>query len=152
MTDRKFTVLEYLEILKDEWWINNLRRKIYPDPIDKRHYSVVSNLKKSRIIKISNRYGIGNIFEDPEMMKALNKKFTNKGGGLPMFDGITSTDIENYYAPESIVRCFFGFEKRVPIIKMGKVIKFDIFSQNVQVRFEDLTENTLHQAKVTRIF
>lgn len=148
---RNLSALEYLKVLEVEWWINNLRRKIYPGKKDKTYYNTASSLKKSRIIEISERNELPHIFNTPELMKELNKRFS-LNGGCPVFDKRTETDIRNYFIKTSEVRCFFGFDNdKKSIIKIGKIIDFDYEKGIVVVEIEGKTANLLMEY-VTRIF
>jgi hypothetical protein len=150
MSDNKST-LEYLQVLVDEWWINNLRRKITPSSKDKKYFNKVCALKKARIIEICDRNEMPSIFSDKELMKSLNKKFNGKGG-MPIFTGATETDEENYYAVDKEVRCFYGFEDDKPIIKTGLIKFFDKDNGKVLVKFNDVDDELLLKKNVSRIF
>lgn len=149
---RNQSPLEYLESLKQEWWVANLRRKIYPLTADKRHYSKVANLKKARIIEIYERNELPVVFDSPAEMKELNKQFAQKGG-MPVFAGQTDTDRFNYYYPDSDVRCFYGFDaQQKPVIKLGKVHLYQPTTKKVQVAFQNGEMETLEIQQVSRIF
>lgn len=149
---RNLSALEYIKVLEVEWWVCNLRRKIYPTKNDKSHFGKVSLLKRNRIIEISERNEIPHIFSDSEMMKELNKRFSAKGG-CPDFPGRNEDDIEFYFYQNNEVRCFYGFDKEgKSIIKLGKIRSFDIESSLVEVEFEKKNTDNLDMTMVTRIF
>jgi hypothetical protein len=148
---RDLTTLEYLKILQHEWWICNLRRKIYPTMSDKRYFDKVANLKRDRIKEIADLNQIPCIFSDHQMMRELNKSFM-KFGGMPVFDGIKEIDIINYYLPGNDVRCFYGFDvDNKPKIKIGKIKSFNLQIKHVEVLFDDKSIEHLQITKVSRI-
>jgi len=148
---RNLSALEYLKVLEDEWWVCNLRKKIYPSKKDKDYYNNSANLKKSRIIEISERNDLPHIFNNKDMMKDLNRKFSSKGG-YPTFPKQNENDIRNYFMKNSDVRCFLGFnDEEKPIIKIGKIIDFDINKNIVTVVLEKENQELLCNC-VTRIF
>ncbi len=148
---RNLSTLEYIKVLEVEWWINSLKRKIYPSKVDKGYYTRVTMFKKSRIIDMSDRNQIPHIFNDNDKMKELNKRLSPVGG-CPEFEGRTDLDLINYYLPNSDVRCFYGFENRKPLIKVGKIISFDIKIHQVEVQVENEQAKFLTTSSVTRIF
>lgn len=150
-TKENLSTLQYLEKLNTEWWINNFRRKIYPKIKDKEYYKRVCDLKKNRIIEISERNSITNMFEDTVKMEAINARFKVEGG-IPLFEGLTNLDLINYYLPGNDCRVHLGNAGGKPIIFFGKIKNFYKESNSVQVLIEgDLTSKTFLINKVSRI-
>lgn len=150
--DRNLSPIDYIKVLEVEWWICNLRRKIYPSITDKNFYNRVANLKRDRIKSMSERNEIESIFTDKEKMRALNKKFM-KEGGIPIFEGMTESDLINYYSPNNDVRCFLGFgEDHKEIVMIGKILNFDKISRKVEVIFDKNETKIFEITKVSRIF
>lgn len=150
--DRDLSILEYLEVLQREWWVCNLRRKIYPDLKSKNNFNRIANLKRDRIKEIAERNDIPSIFSSREEMKKLNKEFMREGG-FPIFPGLTEEDICNYYLPQNDARIFLGFgENKQPIVKIGKIVSFDQVNRKVTVTFEDSEIVEFPITKVSRIF
>jgi len=151
---RNLSALEYLKVLEIEWWICNLRRKIYPSRQEKAHYNKVASLKKCRIIEMSERNELPHIFnDDNDLMKQLNKHFS-QNGGCPVFEGKTPEDVLYYYSKNSDVRCFLGNlpNSLKSIIKIGKIISFDETNELVLVKLDNGNEENLSFLCVTRIF
>ena len=149
---RDLSTLEYVRVLEEEWWVNNLRRKIYPGFKDKKRFSRISSLKKARIIEISERNELPHIFNDNDMMRELNKRYS-VNGGCPVFPDRNEEDVINYYNINSDVRCFYGFnEDNKPIIKIGKIVGFDQLGGTVEVNTDNSNLEHLPIKDVTRIF
>lgn len=149
---RNLSILEYIRVLEIEWWVCNFRRKIYPNPKDKQHFTKVSHLKRLRIIEMSERNELPHIFDDNEMMKNLNKSLSSKGG-CPDFPDKNEVDVYFYYLKDSEIRAFYGFDGiGKPIIKIGKIVSFDIVCNKVEISLESGDCEILAIEHVTRIF
>ena len=154
---RDLSTLEYLRQLNQEWWICNLRRKIYPRREDKAYYNRVANLKRDRIKEICERNEIESIFDNKTQMRELNKFFM-RAGGMPIFDEMTELDVTNYYLPDNDCRVFFGMEEtNKPKIQLGKIKELDYNAGIVVVTFETPNpqgnlEDNYTITQVSRIF
>lgn len=148
---RNLSPIEYLRQLEVEWWICNLRRKIYPEKKLKNYYDRVANNKRDRIKEICVRNSIPSIFDDRNLMQELNHRFTITGG-MPRFSGQTETDIINYYYPGVEVRCIVpGLTQNTDII-YARTLEIDLKTSTVKVQKADKTLYQLEFAQVQRIF
>jgi hypothetical protein len=149
---RNLSPIEYLNQLETEWYICNLRRKIYQSTNDRNYYNRVANLKRDRIKDICERNNIPSIFTSRELMQKLNKQFIATGG-LPIFKEITENDIINYYYPNNDVRCIIIDPKTgQSAIKYAKTTILDLKNRQIQVVFTDNTLYWLGFSQVQRIF
>jgi hypothetical protein len=156
---RNLSPAEYLHQLEIEWWICNFRRKIYPSDffnsrsMVRKNFGKIASLKRSRLIEISERNDLPTIFSDNKLMKQLNQKFNEGGGGCPIFEGITNEDIKNYYSDNADVRCFYGFdENKKPIVKIGKIKSCDLEQKIVEVILDNNVIESIEFNSVSRIF
>jgi hypothetical protein len=151
MKKQNLSTLQYLDKLNIEWWVNNFRKKIYPKIKDKEYYKRVCELKKNRIIEISQRNNIDCIFDNEEKMRLLNNKF-KVDGGIPLFEGLNNLDLVNYYYPNSDCRVFLGNSEGKPIFLLGKIKNFFKDLNSVEVLLEgDSDPKTFLINKVARI-
>jgi hypothetical protein len=151
MKKQNLSTLQYLDKLNIEWWVNNFRKKIYPKIKDKEYYKRVCELKKNRIIEISQRNNIDCIFDNEEKMRLLNNKF-KVDGGIPLFEGLNNLDLVNYYYPNSDCRVFLGNSEGKPIFFIGKIKSFLKDLNSVEVLLEgDSDPKTFLINKVARI-
>ncbi len=149
---RKLSPVQYIKQLEIEWWICNFRRKIHPVNSQRRNLGKIANLKKERLIDISERNELPHIFIDSDLMKKLNQSFNQNGGGCPSFEGIKDEDILDYYSAEADVRCFYGFDTdNKPIVKIAKIKKCNLLAKTVTIENENV-EETMEFNAVSRIF
>lgn len=141
---RNLSPIEYLHHLSKEWWINDFRSKIYPKIKDKEYYKKVRELKKQRIIEISNRNDIPCIFDNKQMMNELVNSFIVRGG-FPIFDGLKNDDLINYYLPNNDCRIYMGGK----VVLLGKIKGFDIKTNQVLVQLQG--ENDIKSFILTKV-
>lgn len=108
---RDLSILEFLKALQIEYINAELRRKIYPKVKDKSFYKRTLERKKEKILDISNRNKLPNIFNDDQIKKDFYEMIYIEWG-IPNFlykDELHHTefrrwDVINYFLPESEVR------------------------------------------------
>lgn len=94
--------LEYFDTLQKEYFVAEIRRKIYPSIRDKEYYKMLMERKKDKIQNISIRNRLDSIFTSDEVkMKYMQLVYPDRG--LPKFD-VCEKDIKNYYMTGSDVR------------------------------------------------
>jgi len=144
--DRDLSVLELFEKLQEEYYINQIRKKIYPVLKDKRYYERVMGHKEEKIRDISDKNKLDSIFTSSE----VEKEFRNKvypDMGPPTFRGSNVTDVENYYMMNSDVRVTIDGEN-----KIGKIDHCDLDNNIVYVKLRgEETSKPFIYKFVTRI-
>jgi len=142
--DRNLTILEYFEKLQIEYFICEIRRKIYPSPVDKRYYKKVMLMKKQKIDDISQRNNLDSIFTNDEVRIDFQKR-VYPDVGMPKFD-LTEQDIKYYYLEDTDVRV--SGEKGI----LGKITKADLEGYIVFVKPKGVSKDKPFPLKdVTRI-
>jgi hypothetical protein len=141
---RDQSILEFFETLQIEYFICEVRRKIYPAKSDKSYYEKLMAYKKSRILDIAERNKFPTIFDDEET-KRYYRGLVYPDEGLPKFP-MSAKDLHNYYLPTTGVRFYEGK------VKTGKIISanFDNNTVIVKVRTEP-GERLFLFKQVTRI-
>lgn len=82
--DKNQSILEFFEVLQLEYFICEIRKKIYISQKDKNYYKRVMDFKKNKIEDLSLKNGIPSIFSDEELRIDFIKK-TYPKLGLPEF-------------------------------------------------------------------
>ncbi len=112
--DRDLSPLEFYDILQREYFENLLRSKIYPKRKDKTYYKKVMKFKKEKILDISAKNGLPNVFHDQDI-EATFRGLIFPSQGLPPIN-LTEDDIANYYSVGSDVRINTGVD-----IELGRI-------------------------------
>lgn len=101
--DRDLSIMDFFDNLQEEYYINELRSRIYPSPIDKKYYKKVMGFKKEKIEDIAHKNSINCIFSSEELAEKFRKRVYPQGNILN-FRGIIQQDIDFYYMEEADVR------------------------------------------------
>lgn len=149
---RHQSTFEYFEILQLEWFVADLRAKIYPKIKDKEFWKKTREGKKITIQDIAIRNNLPSIFDDDQLEHVLRKKIY-RDESYPNFiyrnhDHKLNQeyyDLLYYFNPGSEVRFEMYGE-----MKVGKVKEYKPFEKNVTVVL-DGREEKLPILKVTRI-
>ena len=137
---RNIAIIEYLERLQLEYFVSELRSKIYPRVRDKKYYRRVMDGKREKIEDISEKNGIPNIFNS----KKIQKQFRSNvylPEGLPCFHyfneekrrGLEEPDFSNYYQIGSDVKI-----KTAEGIELGKIKS--VAETSIEVQLTDSVE------------
>lgn len=110
MKSRKLSILEYLDQLQKEFVMYELRIKIYKNSTDIEYFKKSINLKKEKIIEISDRNQLDNIFNNNDLKKEYYLKINSFEG--PYFEyrdffhkkKLLEKDLFYYYYPESDIK------------------------------------------------
>jgi hypothetical protein len=148
---RDLPVLELLARLEVEYVVWELRRKIYPERRMKDYYEKGMAMKKERILDISLRNNISNIFVDEKRkQRAYFEVYGDKG--FPNFhykdeclkDMLEAKDIANYYC--------IGSDIRIEGLKdFGKIFSVDFDKKEIIVIFNNNSKQKFNIDKITRI-
>lgn len=92
------SVLEYFNKLQLEYKLYELRSKIYPFSDDKKKFKEVLEYKKKKILDISQKNSLNNIFNNKEKDLEIELLFSNEIG-VPQI--MTKKDKYFYYYPKS---------------------------------------------------
>lgn len=123
MKDRNISIVEYLEVLQNEYIFNEIRKKIYPKKQDRDYYQKVLDSKKEKILDISERNRIPCIFTTPDIKDKLMKRLIPMFG-FPNFTSKESNrryyevyDQRNYYRRESNFKFIIDTDIKIGILK-----------------------------------
>jgi len=144
--DRNLSVLQYLDKLQEEYYICELRKKIYHSVSCKKYYSRVMEFKKEKILDISEKNNLRNIFDDIDIrnkfMRIVYPEF-----GMPMYP-MTGDDLINYFMVGSDVRV----EKEDKTYLIGVIVSVDLEKKIVHVKLnQGKGEKPFHIMYLTRI-
>ncbi len=139
--------------LQIEYVMASLRSKIYYRKQDKEYYLDLMEKKKAKILDITGRNNLRNIFSDPHYLKGEIEPHVINKVGPPTFhynsfqhsEMFKYSDYKCYYSVDSVVSTFVFKEK-----KIGKVVHYQPFQETLQfqengsdevieVRVEDTT-------------
>lgn len=138
---RHLSPLEYLKVLQEEWYVNDLRSKIAPNFRDRNFHRRVADLKAKRVQEMCERNKIPCIFATEQSLEEYKKRFiVNHELGMPIFNGITELDVQNYFAPRTDVKFRLKDSEK---IFLGKIISVNIPESNAIVEQEN--NKTQHQ-------
>ena len=80
MKDRDIPIYDFLEILQKEYFYYEYRTKIYPIKEDRENFKKVMEFKKAKILDISNKNGLNNIFNNEEKLIKIRESFFDENG------------------------------------------------------------------------
>jgi hypothetical protein len=80
MKDRNISIFKYFNALQQEWVCAHIRSKIYPRKSDKNFYIGVKSRKREKIIDISFKNDLPNIFDDQSTMDNIYKSIVGEFG------------------------------------------------------------------------
>lgn len=150
--DRHLSIAEYFDILQLEYYICEIRKKIYAEIRDKDYWGYQMENKKKKIEDIAFRNSLKSIFNDDDVKKSYIKKVYPEMG-LPNFNlnskyKLTDNDITNYYRVDSDVRVHIGDGED----KIGKIVVVDLGHNYVVVKLRGESDKRKVLLKhVTRI-
>ena len=144
--DRDLSKLDFLDNLQLEYFINEIRSRIYPSPNDKRYYKKVMNFKKEKIIDVAAENSLDCIFTSDDLHAEV-KSLVYPENGFPHFKSVSEQDIDFYYLEGSDVRVKIEENNRVGKIEKGNLKKKIIY---VKLRGEKETKQFSAEV-VTRI-
>jgi len=78
--DRDISILDYFNVLQQEYLYFELKTKVYPSHKDKAHFRKVMELKRSKIEDIADKNRLTSMFNDDEKMSVQRSEFYNDGG------------------------------------------------------------------------
>lgn len=93
---RNLSVAEYFDVIQQEYYIAEFRKKIYYNPKDKRYYGRVMGHKAEKIKDIAERNHLDSIFTSDRKAAEIRGSLFDVTG-RPRFD-MTDADRENYYS------------------------------------------------------
>lgn len=143
--DRNLPILDYFDRLQIEYFVNEIRKKIYPTAKDKGYYRKVMEFKKQKIVDIASRNKIPCIFDDA----SLRAEFIGKvypDVGLPKFE-LDTQDIVNYFHPGCEVKVIVDGE-----LLFGKISSVELEKNVVFVKLKGRSSSKPFKVQtVTRI-
>ncbi len=142
--DRDLSQIDYLDILQQEYFLNMLKSKIYLKFNDRLYYKKVMSYKKEKILNLSEKNFLPNIFSDESLFKKYRANIFPKQG-LPNVR-LNRKEIDQYYSTGSDVR--IDTEEAILI---GKIQSFDGSYVRVKLKGEDSIRPFSFKV-VTRIF
>lgn len=127
---RHLSVADYFLIIQKEYLIAEFRRKIYFSK-DRAYYQRVMDGKKKKILDISERNHLSDIFNSPDKLKEVRRELFDENG-RPLFI-LTDIDVERYYA----VGHEFSYKGDIWILdQISRNGKLVLYSPKLQV-YED---------------
>lgn len=101
--DRHQSKLDYLDSLQKEYFVNDIKSKIYPKANDRNYYKKVKGYKKDKILNLAfNMGGVVNIFDDEEEFERYKSSIYPKDN-LPQFE-LTDIELDYYYSENSEIK------------------------------------------------
>ena len=131
MKSRHLSIVDYLDQLQKEYITADIRSKVSISKNDKEYYKTVMEHKKQKIVDISNRNSLPNIFTNNQTKELLYSSIHRFG--LPNYEyrdeyqktRLSLKDKRNYFNQGSDVKINIGDN-----ILIGKILKSD-FTNNV---------------------
>lgn len=159
---RALSVLELLDVLQEEYFICELRAKIYPVShvnflgVEIRHsdyWKRIAEKKKEKIYDIVRRKRIVCIFDDEKLYKEVENRVIPKIG-YPKFmyrDSFQQLrqekwDLHNYYSKKAEVSALINNE-----LLIGNIAQIDFNEKKVEVKIKDDSMKIVDFHLVTRI-
>ncbi len=144
--DRDQTVSQFLDSLQQEYFISEIRSKIYPKEKDKRYYKKLMKYKREKIEKIQSMHSLLTIFNSEE----LRNEYIHciyPDVGLPKFD-MNEQDIRNYFSNGSLVKI-----NENGTIKTGIIMSSDLKNNIIAVKLRgDSKSRPFICSQITRNF
>lgn len=143
--NRDLSILEFFECLQKEYFVAEVRKKIYPSPKDKAYYKKVMAFKKEKINDIAFKNKLQSIFTDDDIRNQyINEVYPDLG--LPKFE-LTTQDIINYYGVDADVKINIDGK-----IYFGKIVRAELKKNIVYVKIRrEQAEKPFNILSVTRI-
>jgi len=154
--DRDLSVLEFYKELQKEYFIAEIRSKIYPKLKDKKYFKERVMVGKKRVIRdIAAKNSLASIFNDSEEYDKVRKSVYNDRG-LPNFryknedfrEQFQEKDILYYYHLKSEVRVFLEEEDKEIL---GKVKFVNIVAEIIEIELENEDIHVTALKNITRI-
>ena len=123
-------MLEFFDQLQEEYYINQLRKKIYPEIKDRKYYERVMGHKKERILDIADKNKLPSIFSSKEVEDEIRVKVYPEMGA-PTIRNSNMVDMENYYMVGSDVRVTIEGEN-----KIGKIEECNLDKDIIYVKLK----------------
>lgn len=151
---RDISLVKFLEVLQLEYISAELRKKIYRSVKDKAFWEKVMNVKKEKIIDISLRNSLQNIFNNPVIKNKLYPSIILEKG-IPEFIYRNEEhkliqrrlDILNYYSRNSEVKIH-----EENIVRIGIIKNVNIEAELIEVELDPKLPTQLFSiSNVTRI-
>lgn len=127
--DRHQSKIDFLESLQIEYFVNDIKSKIYPKQNDRNYYKRVKGHKEEKILNLAfNMGGVVNIFDDETEFERFKSK-TYPKDNLPQFE-LTEIEKDYYYSENSEIKVNIdnkykigiliskNFEKNIAIVKL----------------------------------
>jgi hypothetical protein len=142
---RDLSTLEYLDVLVKEYFVAELRRRIYTKASDRKYWKRTSSFKKEKIIDISNRNRLPHIFSNEEKMSEAYDMY------YPL------NELPKILLNKKDLYCYYKKDTDVTITDNGKVLVGKILNADVDtakvdiVLFDNNKKETYRFNQVRRI-
>lgn len=143
--DRHLSQIDYLDILQWEYFVNMFKSKIYTKLNDRNFYKKVMSHKKDKILDLSRKNYLPNVFDDKELFEKYRALIFPKQG-ITSSMKLTDEEIAYYYSKDSDVRI-----NQDDSVLLGKISSSEGSHVKVKIRGTDEIKPFLKTA-VTRIF
>lgn len=104
MKSRHLNILDYLDRLQIEYYQADFRRSIHHSPKNKSYWKRVMDGKKEKIIDISKRSDLSNIFSDPTETAEYRSRVFPSTKSIAFKFELSEEEFKLYYAPGSPVK------------------------------------------------
>ena len=142
---RDISIVEYLECLISEYFQADMRAHVYRKRSDKSYWSRTASHKQEKILDITSRNRIPNIFDEQSVYEKYYNKYYSTTELPTIFEN--DKDIQMYYSEGSDVTVHDADK-----ILVGKILTVDLINSNVEVNlFDDNSVHTYTFAQVRRI-
>ncbi len=135
---RNLSLTEYLKTLELEYLMADIRRKIYPNPKDKRYWSKVVQYKEEKIKDIAERNELSSVLEDKELRNRLLLSFI-PDNQVPIFYYRDQKDKNEYYHKDIKFYYFINVEVKYyhdSKLCIGKIIEVDMSGELLRIESE----------------
>jgi len=151
MDNTKQDIIGYFDILQQEYFQNEIRRKIYPNASDKAYYEAVMERKAVKIKDIAAKNSFLSIFNS-EIKRNEYITLVYKPKGLPYFGKSQSNkDVNHYFASGSLVKVYSSEGDDIQNYKLGNIRFHNVTTASVEVILKDGNVVERSRTLVTRV-
>jgi hypothetical protein len=149
MKSRHLNILDFLDKLQVEYYQADFRRSIHHSPKNKAYWKRVMEGKREKILDISKRSELANIFNDSTEADEYRSRVFPSTKSIGIKFELTTEEAELYYAPGSPVKVEVEAGKFIT----GKIEQVYFDNALASVRLRGRSEATKHLfSKFFRVF
>jgi len=149
MKSRHLNILDFLDRLQIEYYQADFRRSIHHSPKNKAYWKRVMDGKREKIIDISRRSDLSNIFDDSNEAADYRSRVFPSAKSIAFKFELSEEEVKLYYAPGSPVKV----EVEPGKFLTGKIVEVYFDNALASVRLRGRSEASKHLfSKFFRVF